>query len=90
MKARTLASWKVTGYTAQARFYAANMERPDGEWKQVGWIPDRGGSKPVWELLTGTPVAIYDGVSHLTIHVREVPFTDIRPTEEACFHEGKD
>ena len=77
----------VKGYTAQARFYAQYMERPNGKWLQAGWVPDRGCAKPVYQLLDGTNVAIYDGLSHLSIVLQEVPAADIRATEEACYHE---
>ena len=73
------------GHSAQARFYASNLERPDDTWRQLGWIPDRGGAKPVYELLDGTPVAIYDGKDHLTVVVQGVDASTIRATEEECF-----
>ena len=75
----------VKGYTAQARYYAQYMCRPDDTWLQVGWIPDRSGSKPVYELLDGTAVVIFDGPDHLTIIVQGVNRADIFATEEECF-----
>ena len=75
----------VTGYTAQARFYAQYMERPTGDWKQLGWINDRGSAKPVYELLNGTPVAIYDGSNHLSVIVTEINPAAILPTEDAVY-----
>lgn len=75
----------VKGYTAQARYYAQHMERETGDWKQLGWIADRGGSKPVYELLNGTPVVIFDGNSHLTIIVQEIAAADILATEDECY-----
>ena len=75
----------VKGYTAQSRYYAAHLERPNDEWLQIGWIVDRGSSKPVFELLDGTPVAIYDGIDHLTVVVQEIPRSAILATEEECY-----
>ena len=77
----------VKGYTAQARFYAQYMERPEGDWKQLGWMRDRGGAKPVFELLNGTPVAIFNSGNHLSIVIQEVAAADILATEAACYAE---
>lgn len=77
----------VKGYTAQSRYYAAHLERSNGEWLQLGWIVDRGCSKPVFELLDGTPVAIYNGSDHLTVVVQEIDRAAILATEEECYED---
>ena len=76
----------IKGYTAQARFYARHLEQgPTDEWVQLGWIPDRGGSKPVFQMVSGPAIAIYQGIDHLTVHIQGIDPTAIRATEEECF-----
>ena len=75
----------VKGYTAQARYNAAHLEQPNGDWRQVGWIVDRGCAKPVFELTDGTPVAIYNGTDHLTVVIQEIAHAAILQTEEECY-----
>ena len=75
----------IRGYTAQARYNAAHLEHANGEWLQLGWIVDRGCSKPVFELTDGTPVAIYNGIDHLTVVIQEIDRGVILQTEEECY-----
>ena len=77
----------VKGYTAQARYYAEHMalEPVTEEWIQAGWIPDRGGAKPVYWLTDGRTVAIFAGNDIRSIVVYVVEPSEILPTEEACW-----
>ena len=79
----------VTGYTAQARYYAANMAtQPDSEdWVQLGWVrvEPEGYAKPVFQLTDGRAVAIFNGKNHLAVIIVAIPTADIRATEDECF-----
>ena len=74
----------LKGYTAQARWYAANMA--GDEWKQVGWSRlGNGDVKPVFEMTNGIHVVVLNGQTHLHAVVSEVPAGCVFETEEAAF-----
>lgn len=78
----------VKGYTAQARWYAANMAEVPGteEWKQAGWTKLANGIvKPVFTLVDGRNVVILDGTNHLTIVINQVTDEVIHRTELECY-----
>ena len=62
---------KLTGYTAQARWYAKHLEQQNGEWLQLGWtrVNERL-TKPVFRASDGSAVYILDDpLKHLVVHV---------------------
>lgn len=83
----------IKGYTAQARWFAANLEGAAdpvtgayaGDWTQIGWTRlGNGAVKPVFRMNNGTPVAILNGKTHLHAIVSEVPAGCVFETEDAA------
>lgn len=76
----------LKGYTAQARWYAANMTGGEtGDWKSLGWTRLANGAvKPIFEMADGRAVVILDGRSHLHAVVSQVPAAFIFTSEEAA------
>lgn len=76
---------KLTGYAAQARWFQANLEGPDGQWVAAGWTKlGNGAVKPVFTMpATGTPVVVLDGLG-LQRTVSEVPAGHVFATEDAA------
>ena len=78
----------ITGYTAQARWYAEHMATTDtGDWVSLGWTrvePD-GHVKPVFQLEDGRTVAIFNGKNHLAVIIVAIPAAQIRQTEDECY-----
>jgi hypothetical protein len=76
----------LKGYAAQARWMAANLDGPNGEWVAAGWTKlGNGAVKPVFAMTDGTKIVVLNGQTHLHRAIVEVPAGCIFETEDAAF-----